>query len=199
MLAAVILSGGASQRMGSPKALLPYQGRPFLEHLLQVTQHPKIGARRVVLGAHAEPITSIVRLKPDEVVVNENWENGQLSSIQAGIRSLPAGTDGMMLCLIDHPLISAALVNDLIEQFYATQAADQAKIALPVFQGQRGHPVIFAAVLYEELLAAPPDKGARAVVWAHPDDVSEMPTNEQGCVLNLNDPETLQRATGRLG
>jgi molybdenum cofactor cytidylyltransferase len=199
MLAAVILSGGASQRMGSPKALLPYQGRPFLEHLLQVTQHPKIGARRVVLGAHAEPITSIVLLKPDEVVVNENWENGQLSSIQAGIRSLPAGTDGMMLCLIDHPLISAALVNDLIEQFYATRAADQAKIALPVFQGQRGHPVIFAAVLYEELLAAPPDKGARAVVWAHPDDVSEMPTNEQGCVLNLNDPETLQRATGRLG
>jgi molybdenum cofactor cytidylyltransferase len=199
MLAAVILSGGASQRMGSPKALLPYQGRPFLEHLLQVTQHPKISARRVVLGAHAEPITSVVRLKPDEVVINENWGNGQLSSIQAGIRSLPAGTDGMMLCLIDHPLISAALVNDLIEQFYATQAADQAKIALPVFQGQRGHPVIFAAVLYEELLAAPPDKGARAVVWAHPDEVSEMPTTEQGCVLNLNDPETLQRATGRLG
>ena len=196
MLAAVILSGGASQRMGSPKALLPYQGRPFLEHLLQVTQHPKIGARRVVLGPHAEPITSAVHLEPDEVVINENWENGQLSSIQAGIRSLAAGTDGMMLCLIDHPLISAALVNDLIEQFYATQAGRQVSIILPVFAGQRGHPVIFSAALYEELLAAPPDKGARAVVWAHPDEVSEMPTNEQGCVLNLNDPETLQRATG---
>jgi molybdenum cofactor cytidylyltransferase len=56
MLAAVILSGGASQRMGSPKALLPYQGRPFLEHLLAVTRHPKIGTRRIVLGAHAELI-----------------------------------------------------------------------------------------------------------------------------------------------
>jgi molybdenum cofactor cytidylyltransferase len=199
MLAAVILSGGASQRMGSPKALLPYQGRPFLEHLLEVTQHPKIGARRVVLGAHAEPIASAVHLEADEVVINEDWENGQLSSIQAGIRSLPAGTDGMILCLIDHPLISGTLINDLIEQFYATQATDQAKIALPVFQGQRGHPVIFSAALYEELLAAPPDKGARAVVWAHAGEVSEMPTTEQGCVLNLNDPETLQRATGRLG
>ena len=55
MLAAVILSGGSSSRMGSPKALLPYQGRPFLDHLLEITRHPEIGVRRVVLGAHAEP------------------------------------------------------------------------------------------------------------------------------------------------
>ena len=50
MLAAVILSGGSSSRMGSPKALLPYQGRPFLDHLLEITRHPKIGVRRIVLG-----------------------------------------------------------------------------------------------------------------------------------------------------
>ena len=204
MLAAVILSGGASQRMGSPKALLPYQGRPFLEHLLEVTKHPKIGARRVVLGAHAEPIAGAVHLAPDEVVINEDWEKGQLSSIQAAIRSLPPGTDGFILCLIDHPLISATLIDDLIAQFYllkmggqtAGQATTRMKIVLPVFRGQRGHPVIFSAELYDELLAAPLDKGARAVVWAHAGEIAEVPTAEQGCVLNLNDPDTLQRATG---
>jgi CTP:molybdopterin cytidylyltransferase MocA len=46
------------------------------------------------------------------------------------------------------------------------------------------------------LLRAPTDKGARAVVWAHAADVLEVPTNEEGCVLNLNDPETMHRATG---
>ena len=195
MLAAVILSGGASQRMGSPKALLPYQGRPFLEHLLDVTIHPKIGARRVVLGKDAEPISSAVQLTPNEIVVNERWEEGQLSSIQAAIRSLPAGTDGMLLCLIDHPLISSALVNDLIEAFYGPHSLGDTRIALPTFRGQRGHPVIFSSSLYQELLTAPLDRGARAVVWAHAGDVLEMPTTEQGCILNLNDPEMLKRAT----
>jgi molybdenum cofactor cytidylyltransferase len=192
MLAAVILSGGASRRMGSPKALLPYQGRPFLEHLLEITVHPKIGVRRVVLGADAEPIAKSIAVAAKEVLINSDWETGQLSSIQAAIRDLPTGTDGLLLCLIDHPLISGSLVNELIEQFYVTRA----KIVLPLYESRRGHPVIFPATFYDKLLHAPMEQGARAVVWAHAEDVLEVPTNEEGCVLNLNDPETLLRATG---
>ena len=145
MLATVILSGGASSRMGSPKALLSYQGRPFLEHLLEVTSHRNVGVRRVVLGAHAEPIAKSVELKADEIVINEDWEKGQLSSIQAALRSLPPRTDGILLCLIDHPLISTALVQELIELFYTSKKP----IVLPVYEGRRGHPVIFSSSLYD--------------------------------------------------
>lgn len=190
MLAAVILSGGASSRMGSPKALLPYQGRPFLEHLLKITIHPEIGARRVVLGADAESIAKAIPLKANEMIINSQWEKGQLSSIQAAVRKLPAGTEGMLLLLIDHPLISSVLVGELIAQFHKSRKP----IVLPVYEGRRGHPVIFSASLYPELLRAPAETGARAVVWAHADEVEEVPTNEEGCVLNLNDPETLNRA-----
>jgi molybdenum cofactor cytidylyltransferase len=193
MLAAVILSGGASRRMGTPKALLPYQGGTFLEHLLSVTDHPRIGCRRVVLGADAQAIAEGVELPVDEVIINENWEAGQLSSIQSGLRSLPAGTDGMLLCLIDHPLISSELVGELVERFYESGKS----IVLPVYNGRRGHPVIFASPLYEELLNAPLETGARAVVWAHSEDVCEMETSEQGCVLNLNDPDALAKALER--
>jgi molybdenum cofactor cytidylyltransferase len=193
MLAAVILSGGASRRMGSPKALLPYQGGTFLKHLLQVTDHPRIGWRRVVLGADAQAIAEGVELPADEVVINENWGAGQLSSIQRALQSLPDGTDGMLLCLIDHPLIRRELVSALVERFYESGQS----IVLPIYKGRRGHPVIFASRLYEELLTAPLETGARAVVWAHSEGVCEMETSEEGCVLNLNDPNALAKVLKR--
>lgn len=193
MLAAVILAAGESRRMGSPKALLPFQSGTFLEHLLGVTCHPKIGVVRVVLGAHAEEICGRLNLDPATVVVNADWEQGQLSSIQAALRSLSAGaSDGILLCLVDHPLVSAAIIAALIQQFYATGKL----IVLPTYKGKRGHPVIFASSLYEELLAAPLDQGARAVVWAHSAEVLEVPTGEEGVLLNLNDSEALRRALG---
>jgi molybdenum cofactor cytidylyltransferase len=194
MLAAVILSGGASRRMGSPKALLPYQGQSFLEHLLEITVHEKIGARRVVLGADAEPIARAVQLQPAEVVLNKNWEQGQLTSIHAALRTLPHGTDGILLCLVDHPLISANLVDCLIAAFYSSKSL----IVVPAYEGRRGHPVIFSAVLYSELLAAPLEKGARSVVWAHANEIAEVQTDEQGCLLNLNDADGLAKLQGKL-
>jgi molybdenum cofactor cytidylyltransferase len=194
MLAAVILSGGSSSRMGSPKALLGYQGKAFLEHLLEVTRHPKIAVRRVVLGVHAEPIAKAIDLAADEIVINADWEKGQLSSIQAALLSLPLNTDGMLLFLIDHPLISASLVADIIDAFYSSHAS----VVLPVFEGRRGHPVLFSAKLYSELQNAPPDVGARAVVWANAANVYEFTTTEQGCILNLNDPETFARVTNAI-
>jgi molybdenum cofactor cytidylyltransferase len=189
LLAALILSAGASTRMGQPKALLPYREGTFLEHLIGVTQHSRIKLTRVVLGAGADDIRTIAKLDPSVVVLNPNWEQGQLSSFTAGIRSLEgAETDGVILCPVDHPLVSAALVRSLIEHFYSNDKS----IVLPTYNGRRGHPVIFSSSLYEELLAAPADKGARAVVWAHASEVLEVPTDEEGVVLNINDPDMLR-------
>jgi molybdenum cofactor cytidylyltransferase len=193
-LAAVILSGGESRRMGAPKALIPYRRKTFVEHLIEVTRHARVGVTRIVVGAHADEIREHLGPHAPEIVVNANWENGQLSSIQAGVCSLPEGaTDGMILCPVDHPIVSARLVARLIEEFDASAQA----IVLPTYHGRRGHPVIFRERLYPELLAASADIGAREVVWAHADELREVATDEEGVVLNINDPATLERALGR--
>jgi len=175
--------------MGRPKALLPYREGTFLEHLIQVTRHPRIGVTRIVLGAGADEISTIAKLDPSQIVLNRNWEQGQLSSIWAGIRSLEnVETDGIILCPVDHPLVSAALVSELVEQFYSNQKL----IVLPTYNQRRGHPAIFSKELFSELLSAPADKGARTVVWAHAANVLEVPTEEEGVILNINSPGMLQ-------
>ena len=172
--------------------MLPYREGTFLEHLMQATRHPRVGITRVVLGAGADDIRTIAKLDPWVAVLNPDWEQGQLSSICAGLRSL-AGieTEGIVLCPVDHPLVSATLVTSLIDQFCSEGKA----IVLPTYKGRRGHPVIFSRPLYGELLAAPPDMGARAVVWAHSADVLEVPTDEEGVVLNINDPDMLKHVS----
>lgn len=193
MLTAVILAAGESKRMGSPKALLPYHDRTFLQHLLDITVHPKISKQKIVLGAGADEIIERAEIDRAMTVVNPDWEKGQLSSIQAALRSLESdSTDGVLLCLVDQPLITSALVKEIVEAFYRTGKS----IVLPTYSGRRGHPVIFSNKLFAELLAAPLETGARAVVWAHPKEVEEVPTEEEGAVLNLNDPATYLRATG---
>jgi molybdenum cofactor cytidylyltransferase len=190
MIAAVILTGGESRRMGSPKALLPYQGRTFLEHLLELTRHPRIGARRVVTGASHTEITHRVSLPPGIVVANRQWQKGQLSSIRAAIQSLRAlETEGMLIVLVDHPLITAGVIAALIETF--DRSPDL--IVLPTWQGRRGHPLIFPSRLYSELYNAPDDVGARAVVWAHKNEIVEVPTEEEGVVLDIDDRATFDR------
>ena len=130
-----------------------------------------------------------MQLDPAVVVLNPDWASGQLSSIQAAVRSLPKGANGGAGALPRRsPDRSAELVAKLIAEFDSTGKP----IVLPTYRGRRGHPVIFRAALYDELLAASPEVGARQVVWAHQTDVVEVPTEEKGIVLNLNDPETLK-------
>lgn len=192
-LAAAILAAGESRRMGRPKALVPLHGLTFAEHLLAATRQPRIEIVRVILGSNAEEIRAELNLDSSAIVVNENWQQGQLSSIQAAIRSLlPDTTGGLLLCPVDHPLITGRLISQLIAEFDAAKK----RIVLPTHLGRRGHPVIFHYTLYEELLAASPDVGARQVVWAHQDEIAEVPTDEAGVILNLNDPVTLKNALG---
>jgi molybdenum cofactor cytidylyltransferase len=129
-------------------------------------------------------------VKESQIVLNDAWESGPLSSIQAGLRSLPEdGVEAALICPVDHPLVTLRLIGAIVAAFDRSGKA----IVLPTYLGRRGHPVLFASRLFAELMLAPLDVGARFVVRGHRGDVEEVPTEEEGVVLNLNDPEALGR------
>lgn len=187
MIAGVILSAGESSRMGQPKALLPIGGQTFIEKIVGALREAGLQNILVILGHDAEAMRQKIAHLPVTLLINPDYRKGQLSSLQVAIRHLLANDrcSGLLVHLVDHPYIDAPLVNLLIQRF-----EDSGKlIAVPRFHGKRGHPVIFARSLFNELLKAPEDQGAKAVVNAHRDETLEIETEDAGITLDIDTPE----------
>jgi molybdenum cofactor cytidylyltransferase len=190
MIVAVVLSAGESRRMGRPKALLPIGDVSFLERIVQSLQAAEVEKIVVVLGHNAKEIETKIRRFPVTIVVNPDYAQGQLSSLIAGIRALPAeGVDGILVHLVDHPFLDPDLVKRMTERFYESKKL----IVVPAWKGRRGHPVIFSRRLFDELLSAPLDQGAKSVVHAHAAETLEVETNEEGITFDIDTPEDYRR------
>ena len=194
MIVAVVLSAGESSRMGRPKALLPVDGVRFIEKIVLTLRATKVHDILVVLGHNAEEMRDKVSDLPATIVINPHYKQGQLSSLIAAIRHIESAgagpdVDGILVHLVDHPFIDGKLVDLMLDKFYETRKS----IVVPTFGGRRGHPVIFSRDLFPEILAAPLDQGAKAVVYAHRDDTLEIPTEYQGVTIDIDTPEEYRR------
>ena len=187
MIIGVVLSAGESSRMGRPKALLPIEGQRFIERIIRVLGLSRVGRTIVVLGHHAEQLRGQIEHLPVEIVINPDYQSGQLSSLQAAIRHLERDDRcaGMLVHLVDHPFIDVALVDKLIEGFFETKKL----IVVPRYKEKRGHPVIFSRELFAELLNAPVDQGAKAVVNAHRQETLEIEWQDEGITVDIDTPE----------
>jgi molybdenum cofactor cytidylyltransferase len=190
-IAGVILAAGESRRMGSPKALLPYRGATFLEHLAGLL-HGRVSPLLAVLGHEADRIRAGVQLPPEaRILLNPDYRLGQLSSLHVAIRALEgAGVAGLLMAPVDHPCVTGEIIDRLLVVFLA----ETPDVVVPVHGGRRGHPTIFAARLFPELLAAPLEEGARAVVHRHA--VREVAVEDPGILVDIDDPDIYRRVIG---
>src|SRR5215510_12614493 len=138
MISAIVLAAGKSERMGRPKALLEFHGRTFLEHILDAISGSSIEHTSIVVGHHRREIENRVHAAAS-IIFNPDYEQGMVTSLQTGIRSLPAESNGAFLFLVDHPVVETATIEALIS------SAARDLIIQPTFQGRRGHPVFLGA------------------------------------------------------
>lgn len=179
--------------MGYPKALLPFSGAFFLTAILDKLTETGFGMPVIVLGRDADRIRRIVPGDRTRVAINGNPDRGQSSSIQAGIECTETGTEGALIWPVDLPVVPARVAAVVASRFLETRAL----ITVPVFEGKRGHPVLFHRQLFSELLKLGPGEPARTVVQRHYDSVESVECGESSILTDIDTPEEYFKLTGK--
>jgi molybdenum cofactor cytidylyltransferase len=183
--AAIVLAAGASRRMGTPKALLPWGDTTLLQHAVSACR--TAGAREVVVvlgpGMGAVNVDATT-------VVNPDASTGRSASIRLGAAALSEVPAAILVQSVDQPVSARVLAAlfDAIER--------GAEVAQPLFGERRGHPICLAGTLLPELLRVNEESlGLRAVTRRRA--VTEVAVQEEAVMWNLNDPSTYAAARPR--
>lgn len=190
-LAAVVLAAGASSRMGRPKALLRWRGRPFVRHAVEQARAAGASPVVVVEGAVALPEAALggaLRVR------NEAWAEGPLGSLQAGLRALLDGArveQGVLVLTVDRPHLRASTLRALAE----AAAREPEAIWQPRTQERRGHPIVYPADLVPALVELVPPQTPRTLL-ARPSVAARrrsIDVEDPAVLDNLDRPEDLAR------
>ncbi len=192
MIIAVVLAAGESRRMGMPKPLLRCGDTTFLGRIVSTLGRSSVDRVTVVLGSKAAAVQGAIDLSGVQVVINNDYRDGQLSSLLAGLRSVPQDTEAILVCLVDNPLITTATVDQLIDRYRQTRSP----IVVPVFGARRGHPALFAREVFPDLLQAPSQEGARFVLRSNADRVCEMETSDKTVLVRIETPDDYRTCFG---
>ena len=196
-LEAIVLAGGAGARFGGAKLTHPWRDGALIEGALAAAFASPARCVTVVTGADpkveaatrafADRLGNAARLR---VVHCIQHAEGMGATLRAGVASLPPDTKGAFVFLGDMPLIPPAILPALVAAL-----ASGAPAAAPIFQGQRGHPVLFSASLFPRLLEAVGDEGARRALSELGDRLATIKTDDPGVIFDVDRPDDMDEPT----
>ena len=178
--AGVVLAAGGSSRLGRPKQLLPWRGRPLVRHAAETALAAGLRPVIVVTGAFAEEVEAHLEGLPVAVERNPAWAEGQGGSVAAGARRLPPETGAAIFLLADQPQATPALLRELA----ALHARTLSPLAAPQVDGQRGNPVLFDRVTFPELRALSGEAGGRALFSRY--STAWLPWHDASLLLDVD-------------
>lgn len=189
-IGAVILAAGVSQRMGSPKQLLPFNGNSLLRHAVLTALGSRCQPVVVVLGALAEKLQSEVSDLPVTIIENRVWAEGMGSSIRTGIAALEGISEhlaGALLMLCDQPYVTSQTLDQLISVYEESKPLAVAS----EYAGSLGAPALFSHELFAELAALKNAEGAKQILKRHEQDVLRLSVPE--AVWDVDTPADYER------
>jgi molybdenum cofactor cytidylyltransferase len=191
----VLLAAGESRRMGRPKGLLPWAGKPLLRHQVDVLRGSSVSDIAVILG---EGVDDLAPLIPDDDRVRTIWNarhaSGRSSSAIIGTVALNS-RDALMFCNVDQPL-SARLVDDFLRG--ASMDSDL-PVAVATQRGRRGHPILIRRALFSEVISiSESSEGLKAVIRRDPARVLSVPTDSPNAHVGFNRLDEYEHAVQRL-
>lgn len=188
--AVIILAAGASSRLGFPKQLVEWNGKPLLQGILEEMAQLQVEQKLLVLGAHHEQIRNEIHTADFQIVYNANWKEGMSSSIRIGLQtalSLYPYLDHVLFLLSDQPYVDKELVKEILQ---ASKKSSKSIIAC-VYKNTIGVPALFSKQHFLALLSLTGDRGAGAYIKKHKDDIQQIEF-ELG-IVDIDTPEDLKR------
>lgn len=192
-IAALLLAGGESSRMGTPKPLLEWGGYTLLEYQLAQLKGPPVDRLVVVLGHRADEIRPYLQRAGAQAVANDLYAEGRASSVRVGAAALGEDTEAVLVLSVDQPRPHA-----VIERLVGEHRRLGGLITVPTYEGRRGHPPLFAGSLLPELREAREEtQGLREVIRRHESEMSEVAFDTPVVLLDINQPQEYERARAR--
>lgn len=189
-VAAILLAGGESARMGVPKPLLEWGGQTLIEYQLAQLAELPASPIVVVLGHRADEIRPYVRRAGAQAIVNELYREGRATSVRVAAAALPDDTEAIIILNVDQPRPSS-ITERLLEEHLRRNSL----ITVPVYQGERGHPLIASGSLLPELRQVrEAAQGLRAVIQRHENQLTEVEFDTPLVLLDMNRPEEYEKA-----
>ena len=185
----LILAAGESTRMKQQKLLMPWNGKTVVEATVERALASNADEVLVVTGSHRSEIESLLKPSGVKIVVNESYQDGMLSTVLCGIKTIPSAVDAVLVMLGDQPMVQTSVINRIIE----TYQKKGAKIILPVWKGKRGHPVLFDLQFREEMFGLKGNPGLRELLQRYPNDVKELEVDSSEIVEDLDTQEDYQK------
>lgn len=195
-ISAILLAAGESSRMGKLKQLLPFGQVTVIEACISNLLSSKVAEVIVVLGHRADEIAPLIKSYNVRVVVNADYLSGMSTSIREGVKAVNEHTTAIMFALVDKPLVSAAIIDSIIDTY--NTAPPGKRIVIPMKSGKGGHPTIFDFSLRDDLLTLDPLFGLRQLKERRADEVLYLPTDDPSVIEDMNYPEDYERQLARL-